>query len=171
MGTAQARVLMSVLVLGLLGGSAELARCPQLVSFSRAALPVAAEVQSSSGAGYVPVMFHGPANVSGVPHETLLKASMPVDREARPVSPVISTVVKHRRAAVRNSVLQRSRQNRAEVQQVRGWVMLTSWHGPEDGAERSGMVVSGSLPGIQERVISISYAAVPTAGGWLVIQL
>jgi hypothetical protein len=33
------------------------------------------------------------------------------------------------------------------------------------------MVVSGSLPGIQERVISISYAAVPTAGGWLVIQL
>jgi Zn-dependent protease with chaperone function len=171
MGTAQARVLMSVLVLGLLGGSAELARCPQLVSFSRAALPVAAEVQSSSGAGYVPVMFHGAATVSGVPHETLLKASMPVDREARPVSPVISTVVKHRRASVRNSVLRRSRQNRAEVQQVRGWVMLTSWHGPEDGTERSGMVVSGSLPGIQERVISISYAAVPTAGGWLVIQL
>jgi Zn-dependent protease with chaperone function len=171
MGTAQARVLMSVLVLGLLGGSAELARCPQLVSFSRAALPVAAEVQSSSGAGYVPVMFHGAANVSGVPHETLLKASMPVDREARPVSSVSSTVVKHRRAAVRNSVLRRSRQDRAEVQQVRGWVMLTSWHGPEDGTERPGMVVSGSLPGIQERVISISYAAVPTAGGWLVIQL
>jgi hypothetical protein len=174
MGTAQARVLMSVLVLGLLGGSAELARCPQLVSFSRAALPVAAEVQSSSGAGYVPVMFHGSGNVSGVPQETLLKASMPVAREARPVSSVSSvssTVVKHRRAAVRNSVLQRSRQNRAEVQQVRGWVMLTSWHGPEDGTERSGMVVSGSLPRIQERVISISYAAVPTAGGWLVIQL
>jgi hypothetical protein len=176
MGTAQARVLMSVLVLGLLGGSAELARCPQLVSFSRAALPVEAEAQSSSGAGaraeagYVPVAFHEAGNVPGAAHETLLEASMPVDRGTRRGSSVSSTVVKHRRAG-RNSILQRSRQNRAEVQQVRGWVMLTSWHGPEDGTQRQGMVVSGSLPGIQERVISISYAAVPTAGGWLVIQL
>jgi hypothetical protein len=168
MGTAQARVLMSVLVLGLLGGSAELARCPQLVSFSRAALPVSAVAQSSSGAGpgYVPVMFHGAGNVPGAAHETLLKASMPMDRGARPVSPVSSTVVKHRRAG-RNSVAQRSRQDRAGVQQVRGWVMLTSWDGSEDGSERPAMVLAGA----RERVISISYAAVPTAGGWLVIQL
>jgi hypothetical protein len=27
------------------------------------------------------------------------------------------------------------------------------------------------VSGMQERVISISYAAVPTEGGWLVIQL
>jgi hypothetical protein len=165
MGTAQARVVMGALVLGLLGGSAELARCPQLVSFSRAALPVsAAEAQSSgAGLGYVPVAFHGSGNVSGertgVAHETLLKASMQVDRRSHPVSP---TVVKHRRAA-RNSVLQRSRQDRAGVQQVRRWVMLTSW----DGSERPGMVLSVT----QERVIFTSYAAVPTAGGWLVIQL
>jgi hypothetical protein len=161
MGTAQARVVMSVLVLGLLGGSAELARCPQLISFSRAALRAPAEAQSSSvtGLGYVPVAFHASDNVSGAPHETLLKASMPVDRGGRPVS---STDVKHRRA-VRNSVLQRSRQNRAGVQQVRGWVVLTSWDGPE----RPGMVLSVT----QERVIFKSYAAVPTAGGWLVIQL
>ena len=58
---------------------------------------------------------------------------------------------------------------RAEVQQqMRGWVMLTSW---EDGPERPGIVLSGARPVMQERVISISYAAVPTAGGWLVIQL
>jgi hypothetical protein len=171
MGTAQGRVVMGVLVLGLLGGSAELARCPQLVSFSRAALPVSAEVRSSSGAvlgagqGYVPVAFHGSGKVSGAAHETLLKASMPVDRGVRPVS---STDVKHRRrAAVHNSVLQRSRQDRAGVQQMRGWVMLTSWDGSEDATERPGMILAGA----QERVISISYAAVPTAGGWLVIQL
>jgi hypothetical protein len=169
MGTAQARVVMGVLVLGLLGGSAELARCPQLVSFSRAALPVSAEARSSSGAvlgarqGYVPVAFHesvnGTGERAGVVHETLVKASMPVDRTDRPLSP---TVVKHRRAT-RNSVLQRSRQDRAGVQHVRGWVMLTSW----DGSERPGMVLSVA----QERVIFTSYAAVPTAGGWLVIQL
>jgi len=169
MGTAQARVVMGALVLGLLGGSAELARCPQLVSFSRAALPVSAEARSSSGAGlgYVPVAFHPSDNVSGAAHETLLKASMPMDRGNHPVKP---TVVKHRRAAVRNSVLQRSGQNRAGVRQVRGWVVLTSWGRSEDGPDRPGMpgmVVSGA----QERVIFTSYAAVPTAGGWLVIQL
>jgi hypothetical protein len=41
--------------------------------------------------------------------------------------------------------------------------MLTSWNGPE----RDGTVLSVT----QERVIFTSYAAVPTAGGWLVIQL
>jgi hypothetical protein len=168
MGTAQARVVMSVVVLGLLGGSAELARCPQLVSFSRAALPVSTEAQSSSGTvpGAVPVMFHGVGNVSGPAHETLLKASMPVDRGVRPVRSVSSTVVKHRRGG-RNSVAQRSRQDRAEVQQVRGWVVLTSWDRSGDGPERPRMVFAEA----QERVISISYAAVPTAGGWLIIQL
>ena len=165
-GPPQARVVMGVVVLGLLGGSAELARCPQLVSFSRAALPVPAEAQSSSGAGlgYAPVAFHASGNVPGVPRETLLKASMPVDRGRRPMNPAVG---KPRRAAVRNSVLQRSRQDRARVQQVRGWVMLTSWDGSEDATQRPGMILSGG----QERVISISYAAVPTAGGWLVIQL
>ena len=163
MGTAQARVVMGVLVLGLLGGSAELARCPQLVSFSRVALPVSAEARSSSGTtglGYVPVAFHGSVNDAGAAHETLLKASMPVDRGGRPVS---STDAKHRRAAVHPSVLQRSRQNRAGVQQARGWVVLTSW----EESPRPGMVLSVT----QERVIFTSYAAVPTAGGWLVIQL
>jgi hypothetical protein len=161
MGATQARVVMGVVVLGLLGGSAELARCPQLVSFSRAALPVQAEAQGSAAAlGYVPVAFHTSGNGSGAPHETLLKASMPVNRGIDPVSP---TVVKHRRAAAHSSVVQRSRQNRAGVQQVRGWVMLTSWDGPE----RPGTVLSVT----QERVIFTSYAAVPTVGGWLVLQL
>jgi BlaR1 peptidase M56 len=170
MGTVQARVVMSVLVLGLLGGSAELARCPQLVSFSRTALPVAAEAQSSfttgSGPEYVPVMFRGSGNAPGVAHETLLKASMPVSRGDGPVSQVSSTKIKHRRAAVPHPVPQRSGQNRAAVQQMRGFVVLTSWYGP-DRAAMTGMVVSRA----QERVISISYAAVPTAGGWLIIQL
>ncbi len=50
MGRTQARVVMSVLVLGLLGGSAELARCPELVSFSRATSPMSAEARVSTGA-------------------------------------------------------------------------------------------------------------------------
>jgi len=162
MGTAQARVVLGGLVLGLVGGSAELARCPQLVSFSRAALPVPAIAQSSGAElGYAPVAFHASGNVSGIAHETLLKASMPVDRGG----PVSSMEVKHRRA-VSAPALKRSRQKRAGVQ-VGRWVVLTSWNSSEDGSERPGMALSVG----QERVIFTSYAAVPTAGGWLVIQL
>jgi hypothetical protein len=173
MGTAQARVVLGVLVLGLLGGSAELARCPQLVSFSRAALPMSAGAPSSAaGLGYTPVAFRDygnrPGAGTGVAHETLLKASMPVDRGIHPggIHPVSPAVVKHRHA-VSAPAVQRTRQDRAEVQQVGRWVVLTSWSRSEDGPERPGMVLSVA----QERVIFTSYAAVPTAGGWLVIQL
>jgi hypothetical protein len=163
MGTAQARVVLGVLVLGLLGGSAELARCPQLVSFSRAALPVPAGAQSSAaGLGYAPVAFRGSGNVSGAPHETLLKASMPVDRGGP-----VSSIEAKRRRAVSAPVVKRSGQKRTGGQQVGRWVVLTSWNRSEDGWERPGMVLSVG----QERVIFTSYAAVPTAGGWLVIQL
>jgi signal recognition particle GTPase len=51
---------------------------------------------------------------------------------------------------------------------VRRWVVLTSW----DGRERGGMVLSVTQDSVTpERVIFTSYAAVATAGGWLVIQL
>jgi hypothetical protein len=166
MGRTQARVLLSVLVLGLLGGSAELARCPQLVSFSGATLPVSAALKTApeTGAMYQPMAFHAPHNAaSGVAHETLLKASMPVDRGLQPVK---QAAVKHRRA-VRAPSLQPSGQNRAGMQRVRGWMVLTSW----DVRERGEMVLSVTQAVTQGRVISTSYAAVPTAGGWLVIQL
>jgi hypothetical protein len=159
MSTAQARIVMGALVLGLLGGSAELARCPQLVSFSGAVLPVPVEAQSSSGAGlgYVPVAFHASANVPGALHETLLKASMP----DRGIHPLRTKAVKHRRV-VPAPVLQRTRQDRAGVREVRRWVTVT-W----DEQERPGIVLSVT----QERMIFTSYTTVPTAGGWLVIQL
>ncbi len=165
MGRTQARVVMSVLVLGLLGGSAELARCPQLVSFSRAALPVTDQAQSFSEAGamYRPVAFHPSRNaageVAGGAHQTLLKATMPVDSGVRPVS---QPAVKHRRRVAAPAV-HRTRVDRAQMERSRGLMVLTSW----DGFERRETVVSVT----QGRVVFTSYAAVPTAGGWLVIQL
>jgi BlaR1 peptidase M56 len=162
MGRTQGRVVMSVVVLALLGGSAELARCPQLVSFSRTALPVSVvsiEAQSlPATAGYQPVSFHSSGTATGVAHESLLKASMPVERG---VSAVRQTP-KHRAAVSAPAVL-RSRQRRMGTQQVRRLVVLSSW----DETERPRMVFAVT----EERVISTSYAAVPVAGGWLVIQL
>ncbi len=50
-----------------------------------------------------------------------------------------------------------------ELRRPRGVVVLTSW----DVTERPGVIFAVT----EERVISASYAAVRTAGGWLVIQL
>src|SRR5277367_568123 len=58
MGRTQAGVMMSVLVLGLVGGAAELSRFPQVVSFSGGAAPLHEEAQSfTAGAGYQAVAF------------------------------------------------------------------------------------------------------------------
>jgi hypothetical protein len=165
MGRMQARVVLGVVVLCLLGGSAELARCPQLVSFSQTALPVADVAQAPATAGYQAASFRVPvnttSNLSGAAHETLLKASMPVDRGVRSGE----TMPKPQRAAS-VSALMRSSVSRAHASQKRhaaGWVVLTSW----DGTSRTRIVFAVT----EGRVISTSYAAVPTPGGWLVIQL
>jgi hypothetical protein len=169
MGRVQSRVVMGALVLGLLGGSAELARCPQLVSFSpRTALPVSVVAQSLPvTAGYQPAAFHASGDAIGAAHETLLKASMPVNREPgltdhpakRPAVPVKKAAAKRHSAP---PVLQ-SRIAMPQMRRAEHWVVLTSW----EEQERPRMVFAVT----EERVISTSYAAVRVAGGWLVIQL
>jgi hypothetical protein len=165
MGRTQARVVMSVLVMGLLGGAAELARCPQLVSFSGNASPVSrasVAARSLPTPGYEPVVFHPQEHAQGAAGETLLKASMPV---AGRVQPVKRIAAKRRRPSA-TAVLVRSGQARVAASQAQQWVVLTSW----TTTERVGMVLAVT----QERGFSSSspsYAAVPTQGGWLVIQL
>ena len=166
MGPMQARVVLGVIVVALLGGSAELARCPQLVSFSQTALPVADVAQGLPATpGYQAASFRVPvnttSNLSGAAHETLLKASMPVDREVRS-----GETMPKQQGAASAAVLMRSSRTRARAPRMRraeGWVVLTSW----DGTSRTRIVFAVT----EGRVISTSYAAVPTPGGWLVIQL
>jgi BlaR1 peptidase M56 len=164
MGRTQSRVVMGVVVMGLLGGAAELARCPQLVSFSRAAMPVALAAQVPANAGYQPVMFRERGSTGAMTsgaHATLLKASMPVSPR---VAPVVMKA-KHRRV-VRAKAVPRTLQSRVDMRTVRrpqGWIVLTTW------AERERPRVVFAVT--EDRVITPSYAAVPTAGGWLVIQL
>ncbi len=167
MGRTQTWALMSVLMLGLVGGAAGLSRCPQFISFSGNAVPQQAEVQSLPAAGYQDVVFHPGAatSFSGAAHETLLKASMPVD-SARRTLPTARRVAAKRRRAVSGPVVMHAKQNRAAVQeprQMQRWVVLTSWQ--ESARPRMVLTVS------DDQVFSSSYAAVPTADGWLVIQL
>ncbi len=166
MGRTQSRVVMGVVVMGLLGGAAELARCPQLVAFSRSVAPdvAAAQIPSVSmqpSAGYQPVMFRerGTAGAGMNAHATLLKASMP---GTPPVAPV-AVKAKHRRVA-RAKVASRTLESRADMpRRAQGWVVLTAW----EERERPRVVFAVT----EDRVITPSYAAVPTAGGWLFIQL
>jgi beta-lactamase regulating signal transducer with metallopeptidase domain len=157
MGRTQARVVMGVLVVALLSGSAELARCPEFVSFSPQNESPAAEVVQSlrSTAGYQTASFRMPAaknNQTVAAHETWLKASMPVDRGTDPISQIAP---KHR------GVSARTKQNHVRMRQARGLTVLTSWE--EEAPSRRVFA--------EERVIFTSYAAVRVAGGWLVIQL
>jgi beta-lactamase regulating signal transducer with metallopeptidase domain len=157
MGRTQTRVVMGVLVVALLSGSAELARCPEFVSFSSQNESPAAEVVQSlrPTTGYQAASFRVPAaknNQAVAAHETLLKASMPVDRGT---DRMIQIAPKHR------GVSARAKQNRVRMRQARGLTVLTSWE--EEAPSRR--VVA------EERVNVTSYAAVHVAGGWLVIQL
>ncbi|WP_179637262.1 M56 family metallopeptidase [Tunturiibacter empetritectus] len=175
MGRTQARVVMCVLVLGLVGGAAELSRCPQVVSFSGGVAPLHADARNfaADSAGYQAVGFSSslPASrtstaamVAEAAHETLLKASMPT-KTAGQLPQQKSAVTAKRRHAVPSAALLRVKQDRAmrRAQQMQGWVVLTSWE--ESSQPRMVLTVSS------ERVFSSSFAAVPTAGGWLVIQL
>jgi hypothetical protein len=158
MGRTQARILMGVLVVALLSGSAELARCPEFVSFSSQNESPAAEVVQSlrPTAGYQAASFRIPAaknNQTVAAHETLLKASMPVDRGT---DPTIQIAPKHRGVSAA-----RSKQNHVRMRQARGLTVLTSWE--EEAPSRRVFA--------EERLIFTSYAAVRIAGGWLVIQL
>ena len=176
MGRAQARVVMTILVAALVGGATELARCPEFVSFSPRVLPAFAETHDLAAGSYQPVVYRtaGFASrseaVTGA-HEILLKASMPVSREhgsttsiERTVSPRVvpatkKTVVKHRNA--KGTPVLQTRVSMPRRQHTEGWIVLTTWQEPV----RRGAAFDA------DNYFPISYAAVPTAGGWLVIQL
>jgi hypothetical protein len=162
MGRTQARVVFSLLVLGVLGGAAEMSRCPQLVSFAPVSLPQAAmnlqgEAQALPSTGsYQNVVFHP----STAAHETLLKATMPSGQaqsvQAGPGMQPKQTQARH----TRRPALQGVKRNSSQPQQ---WVVLTSW----DGSGGARMVLTVA----REQTFQPTYAAVPTPGGWLVIPL
>jgi hypothetical protein len=164
MSRMQARVVMGAMALVLLGGATELSRCPQLVSFSGGGPAVAEATSSLPADAYEPVAFHPASHTMpgsvGSPHETLLNTSMPVDRGSKMSGVPASVPARSRRSAA-----VRLKQARHAVQPARRWVVLTSWNS-EEGLQHKMMF---DLPG--DSLVSASYAAIPTQGGWLVLQL
>jgi beta-lactamase regulating signal transducer with metallopeptidase domain len=180
MSGRQARIVVVTLGLVLATGATELSRCPQLVSFSGRSSAKAA-VMSATGrmasATYQPVIYRAvPAaqgNGSGTAHETLLKATMPLNVKVKP------NHASTRRNSGSSMPLLRVKQRRPRAQQERQWVVLTSWNGMGAGQPAAIFAISeNQISGNQmlgnrsgQPVFSSSYAAVPTEAGWLVIQL
>jgi Zn-dependent protease with chaperone function len=171
MSRRQAQMIVGCLMLILLGGTAELSRCPQLVSFSensvKRSVPMTMEAGSLPGAAYQPVVFHPASHTigrePGTVHESLLKASMPRNGDGKSGVPS-STTRRHSTPS-----LLRLKQRRGVAQQQQRWVVLTSWSGDDVEQQRMIFTVSESRTGVHK--FSSSYAAVPTGTGWLVIQL
>jgi beta-lactamase regulating signal transducer with metallopeptidase domain len=177
-----ARMVLGTLVLGLLGGAVEMARCPQLVSFSAPPPVVASEARILPDSGIQGGMQNVVFRPAGEAHETLLKASMP-EGQGLPGSGV---------QRVRRVAMDRERQpvrvrrtNRAVLQRVTAdtgrtmqrWIVLTSvtttmmtttsWHEGGNDADGARIVLTTS----PTQNFSPSYAAVPTVDGWLILQL
>jgi 2-methylaconitate cis-trans-isomerase PrpF len=149
---------VSVLALGLLGGATGMARCPQLVSFSAATLPLVQEAQTLPTGDFHNAVFR-PA---GAAHETLLKASMPsLNTELKTAGQPTRQKSHH---STRPS-LRRVKKIRSQGQQQ--WLVLTSWNEVRDESGGARLVLTVA----REQNFYASYAAVPTAGGWLVFQL
>ena len=155
MSQRQARVAMASFAVVLLGGAAELARCPQLVSFSgggvsAASLPVSHQLQGVGGAGFEPVVFR-PASQkrsedrardssgtqamreAGYPHEVLLRAAMPEKAASagRAIGLRRRSTALHHSAAVapslRISHVIRTSFDDGNARRGQGWMVLTAW--------------------------------------------
>jgi beta-lactamase regulating signal transducer with metallopeptidase domain len=168
----KARALSAAITMGLLGGAAGLARCPQVVSFS-AAQPLTGPQAASQPPVMLPARVNAPAAAEDVvyrpaqaPHISLLKASAPQPVTAR-VRPVIhSTRRQARRSPItffRRGAFERVSMDRSADQQ---WILLTSWS--ESGRARLVLPVA---PADDDHTDFHPYAAVPTPGGWLIVQL
>lgn len=155
MGRVQARFVLGVIVIALVGGATELARCPKMISFADSQAEVQAAVPARSL--YEPVL----STAANAPRETLLKASAP--------AAVVPTVHRKARRAATGTVLQQAKRVQPAPARVQQWVVMTSWSSSgANGVSRVSRMVF-TMP--SERGVVPAYAAVPTPDGWLVLQL
>jgi beta-lactamase regulating signal transducer with metallopeptidase domain len=156
----------ALLVLGIVGGAAELAHAPQLVAFGRTGQsqqiatqdfsgmqPLPGQGRLTPGARYQNVSFRVPETAAPRAVSLVARRKLP-QHETRQVAP--STTPSREaapRSVSRNRMLKTSRQ----------WVVLTSWQ----QVPASRVVIQ--LPDGQ--IFSAPYAAVPVQDGWLIVQL
>jgi beta-lactamase regulating signal transducer with metallopeptidase domain len=200
MRPVQARAVMGVAMLGLLGGATELARCPQVIGFSadhpRASQVAAsvAPVRAANGLGYQAVVLRpdeARATMRPVPthHDGAVMNVAPSVAAGRQAT--------HREVAVKDETPNGSSgvTNRNFDAREAQWLVVTSWSGMDgsrvvltamtlpNAAEASARGSEDDAPnaaagpaaeGQPQQDVPQQvhrYAAVPVRGGWLVFQL
>ncbi|HEY4356541.1 MAG TPA: M56 family metallopeptidase [Acidobacteriaceae bacterium] len=185
MGRAQARAATCALLAGVGCGAVMLARSPQLVSFST---PTANDVTQARLALPAPI----PA-----PRSSLIAQTWPEPVHAAPVTPNVcrrATLVKASmprsvsRGNAHNAlrVCARTRRNIAALSQVAQletpetlpWMVLAEWRSEALPARMAptAVPVAQVFRAVQVRQVQfgdsqLTYAAVPTRDGWLIVQL
>jgi beta-lactamase regulating signal transducer with metallopeptidase domain len=175
----RARLLAGTVALGVLGGATELARYPELVSFAAPtsalhaeAIPVSILGDRSDLAGkLIPASFQQ----GTVPHMTLLSADMDRRAPAKPVAIRPKTRHVHKAVQPVKPALKRVSENRSSTQQ-QSWMILTSLSTEQPTTDREDSNVNPGQPRLFLPVVDtdnhlLPYAAVPTADGWLLVQL
>jgi hypothetical protein len=198
MRPVHARMVMSVAIIGLLGGVAGLDRCPQVVGFSAfhaSGLQLAAAVPpvdvASGVASYRDVVFRPDVNRTMASERELVARVPVVDITAR--GPKIVPFMRVETPTPRPARISRVKFSAIRARTVSSqpnqqWLVVTSW----SGMDGSRMVLTAmTVPAEVTTRISESeapseaaaspaqdapqqvyrYAAVPVRGGWLVIQL
>ena len=164
------RALTGALAMGLAGGAAGLAHYPHLISF----VP-APSSRDAAKLSLPTTRFNTPARSENVvyratqhPRATLLSASFPEPALLVPAGK--KSLRARKRPPIAAPTLERNLQLKASVTvpnrldiESEAWIVLSSW----SEADRPRLV----LP-VATQILSVPhYAAVPTEGGWLIIQL
>jgi beta-lactamase regulating signal transducer with metallopeptidase domain len=179
-----ARTLTGILALGLLGGAVGLAHCPQIVSFEDSVQPLqAAGLQPAMQVSEMPRSLAAPEDRAALPGRaeqvvfqspeapqvkllTATEQSAPVTH--RPVIHKTHRVVRpvsQKAPAVRQVLTSARPQPQPEA--VQRWVVLSSW----TGNVRPQLIVPIVDHNADGETVLLPYAAVPTAGGWFIIEL
>jgi len=171
MDRRQLRLVTGVLMVGMIGGVATLAREPQLVSFAPQAMRAEAEIVPP--AAYVPASFRSETKISGAttPHMMDAMFHEPVKEPAKATTAPKKPRVRRAASRTFRNVLapQGAPERRIDMTRISvpdatqgaAWVLLTDWTDAPAPSHLRFVVSDGVY----------SYAAVPVANGWLIVQL
>jgi hypothetical protein len=167
MSRRQTMALTGSLIAGVLACAAGLARSPQLVGFSALQASAVAQALPSSEFRGTVIAQNGMQS-----HAQMIKAVMPQRplEDASPTKPANSP-----KPVERNAALHASRRHFAAQQQA--WIVMTDWSDPDMmpqlvlTVEQTSRSPQHQGQGKTAQIYRVSYAAVPTPDGWLLVEI
>jgi beta-lactamase regulating signal transducer with metallopeptidase domain len=176
MSRRQTLALTGSVIVGVMACAVGLARSPQLVGFAEphaqamAQLPPSTDIRAAAVA-----KTQLPASVQPA-HAEMIKAVMPWEEmPGRPLAAATNKIADQAKPVARNAALRSHRRHNVEQQQA--WVVMTNWSDADGfpqlvlAVEQTNGSSSRSGKSGSAQVKRASYAAVPFADGWLLVEI